>query len=151
MGFLDKMKAAKNFVTGGGAKVAIQVGEGKLGGTVPVRISAEISSADLSVSKVYVRARAEEIIKMTVIDQDDHGDKDKINENSETFDQTFDVTGPLNLEAGSRHEWTADIQIPASAEPTYRGRNARHVWRFQAGLDVKGNDPDSGWTEVTLR
>jgi hypothetical protein len=28
--------------------------------------------------------------------------------------------------------------------------NAAHTWRIMAGLEVKGNDPDSGWTTITV-
>jgi len=32
----------------------------------------------------------------------------------------------------------------------YLGLNAGHSWRIIAGLEVKGNDPDSGWTAIPV-
>ncbi len=151
MGLLDKLKSANNLVTGGGAKVQIEVGQGALGQPIPVTVRAQVSSAPLNVSKVYVLVRGHEKIQMTVRDQDDPGDRDRINEGWESFRQEFPISGPLELEAESQHEWTGEITLPPTCQPTYEGRNAKHVWQFQGALDVRGNDPDSGWVDVHLR
>jgi hypothetical protein len=151
MGFLDKLKSAKNMVTGGGAKVQLEIGQATLGGEVSVVVRAQVAGAPMNASRVYVIARAQERIKMTVRDQDDPGDRDRINENYESFRQEFQVTGPVEMEADSQHEWQGQFQLPANSQPSYQGRNAVHVWEFQAGLDVKGNDPDSGWVEAQVR
>jgi hypothetical protein len=151
MGFLDKIKSAKNLVTGGGAKVQVQVdGDARRGQSISVTVRAQIAGGAMNVSKVYVRVRAVERIEMTVRDRDDPGDRDRVNEHWESFSQEFPVTGPLELEANSQHEWSAEIQLPSSAPATYLGRNANHVWEFQAALDVKGNDPDSGWQQINV-
>lgn len=152
MGFLDKVKAAKNFVTGGGAQLTVQIGQATAGAPIPVMVSAQVGGAPLSINQVYVRVRGEEIVQMTVRDRDGGGgDRDRINEQVETFDQTFPITGPLQLEANSTHQWQGQIQLPPNAAPTYAGHNARHVWTALAALDLRGNDPDSGWTEFYLR
>lgn len=151
MGILDKVKAAKNFVTGGGAELSVQIGQATPGAPIPVLVSAQVGGAPISVNQVYVRVRAEEIVQMTVRDRDDPGDRDRVNERVETFDQVFPITGPLQLEANTQHQWQGQVQLPANAAPTYMGRNARHVWSALGALDVRGNDPDSGWTEFYLR
>jgi hypothetical protein len=151
MGLFDKVKAAKNFVTGGGAQLSVQIGQAVPGAPVPVMVSAQVGSAPLSVNQVYVRVRGEEIIQMTVRDRDDPGDRDRINERTETFDQTFQITGPLQLEANSQAQWQGQFQLPPNAAPSYIGRNARHVWSVMAALDIRGNDPDSGWVEFHMR
>lgn len=151
MGLWDKVKSAKNFITGGGATVTLQVGQAQLGAPIPVLVQASVADAPLSVARVYIIARAEESIRMTVRDRDDPGDRDRVSENNDTFRQEFPITGPLQLEANSQHEWQGQIQLPESCQPTYVGHHANHTWKFQAGLDVKGNDPDSGWIEVHIR
>jgi len=151
MGLLDKLKAAKNFVSGGGAKLALEVGgQVELGAPVPVRVNAQIS-ASMSPQQVYVRVRAQEVVNMTVRDQDDHGDRDRVNQSVTTFDQTFPITGPLELAEGEQHTWEGQFELPPSCQPSYLGKNCRHVWSIQAGLDVRGNDPDSGWTDMIVR
>lgn len=148
MGFLDKIKNAKNFVTGGGAKVQIQLGsEATRGQTIPVMVRAQVAGAPLKVAKVYLLVRARESVEMTVREG---GEKHQINESNESFRQEFVVTGPVDLDAESQHEWNAEIQLPTNAQGTYRGHHSNHVWEFQAALDVKGNDPDSGWQELSV-
>jgi hypothetical protein len=151
MGFFDKVKAAKNFVTGGGAEVQVQVGQAGLGVPIQVMVSAQVGGSPLSVNQIYIKVRGEEQVQMTVRDRDTPGDRDRINERVETFEQVFPITGPLQLEANSQHQWQGQFQLPPDALPTYMGRNARHTWSVLAALDVRGNDPDSGWTDFYLR
>ena len=148
MGFLDKIKSAKNMMTGGGAKVQIQIpGDACRGQAVPVMVRAQVAGAPLKVTKVYIKVRARENVNFTL---NNKGEKIHIDEDHETFTQEFAVTGPLELEAESQHEWPAEIQLPVSSQASYRGHNSNHVWEFQAALDVKGNDPDSGWQELPV-
>jgi len=151
MGLMDKLKSAKNFVTGGGAKVQLVVGPGALGQPISVTVRAQVAGAPLNVTKVYVLVRGHERVKLTVRDRDDPGDRDRVDEGWESFRQEFPLTGPLELAAESEHEWVGEITIPPTCQPSYEGRNATHTWQFQAGLDVRGNDPDSGWVDVHLR
>lgn len=148
MGFLDKIKSAKNLVTGGGAKVQIQLPPNAARGqTLSVLVRAQVASAPLKVSKVYIKVRSRENVDFTL---NHKGDKIRVEEEHDTFEQEFVVTGPLQLDAESQHEWPAEIQLPISSQATYRGHNSNHVWEFQAALDVTGNDPDSGWQELPV-
>lgn len=151
MGFFDKVKAAKNFVTGGGAEVQVQVGQAGLGVPIQVMVSAQVGGSPLSVNQIYIKVRGEEQVQMTVRDRDTPGDRDRINERVETFEQVFPITGPLQLEANSQAQWQGQFQLPPNAAPSYIGRNARHVWSVMAALDIRGNDPDSGWVEFHMR
>ncbi len=151
MGFLDKLKSVKNFVTGGGAKVSVQIGQPALGQPIPVLVRAQVDSAPINAAKVYVAIRAVESIHMVVRDQDTPGDKDRVQTSDTTFSQEFVIAGPQQLAAGSSHEWQGQIMIPPGVQPTYQGKNAKHEWSVLAALDVTGNDPDSGWIEFVLR
>ncbi|MBI5935528.1 MAG: hypothetical protein HY867_17640 [Chloroflexi bacterium] len=62
---------------------------------------------------------------------------------SNTFDQEFTIAQTLN--AKGEYEWEGQVEFPKDVLPTYHGRNATHEIRILAGLDTKGNDPDSGW------
>ena len=151
MGFLDKIKSAKNFVTGGGAEIELEVGQGELGGSLPVTMRVKVGGAALDVQRAYIVIRAVESIRMTVRDRDDPGDRDRINEHAETFKQEVDVFGAMQLEAGSEHHWPFELTLPPDAQPSYYGHHAQHEWQLMAALDIRGNDPDSGWVAVHVR
>ena len=59
MGLMDKLKAAKNAVTGGAASVSLEIGEAKRGEVVNMKITA-VAKANLSAKKVYILVRAVE-------------------------------------------------------------------------------------------
>jgi hypothetical protein len=152
MGFFDKIKGLKNMVTGGGAKVTLQVGQVQVGTPIPVMVRAQIESGAISATKVYVALRGLETVDLIHRDHDGgQGDRDRVHETMVTFSQEFPITGPVELPAGSQHEWQGQIVIPADAPPTYNGKNAKHEWAIMAALDVTGNDPDSGWITIQVR
>jgi hypothetical protein len=151
MGFMDKLKSMKNYVTGGGAKVSLQIGNAARGVPIPVLVRAEIEGAPINATKIYVAARAVETVNLVHRDRDGgFGDKDRVHEAETTFSQEFVIMGPVQLAPNSRHEWQGQIMLPYEAQPTYRGKHAKHEWSFLAALDVAGNDPDSGWVEVHI-
>jgi hypothetical protein len=149
MGFLDKLKSVKNMVTGGGAKVTVQLGQVQLGVPIPVIVRAQIEGGAISPSKVYVAVRAVETTKLQ--HRTDEGKREDVEDTETTFSQEFPITGPLQLAPNSMHEWQGQIVLPTSVQPTYHGRHAKHEWSVLAALDVTGNDPDSGWIEFHVR
>jgi hypothetical protein len=149
MGFLDKLKSVKNMVTGGGAKVSLQIGQVQLGVPIPVVVRAQVESGALGVSKVYVAVRAVETVKIE--HRSDGGSRETIEDTETTFSQEFPITGPLQLPGNSMQEWQGQIMLPTNVQPTYHGKHAKHEWSVLAALDVTGNDPDSGWIEFHVR
>ena len=61
------------------------------------------------------------------------------------------VSGAQTLEAGKTYDWEAEVNIPGGMPGTFHGQLTRNVWEVRAGLDVKGNDPDSGWVEIQVK
>lgn len=162
MGFMDKLKGMKNMVTGGAAKVYLEAPDAQLIDPFTVTIRANIDDAELEIDGVYLIIRAEEEVRIeasSVRDRireavegwNDDGILDTITEEEETFEQRFQVAGPQTLAANDACEWTIEVDLPDGAMPTFRGRNCQHTWRFFAGLDARGNDPDSGWVEIPVR
>ena len=145
MGFFDKLKSMKNAITGGSAKVQLSIDgdDLELGKPFAVHITAE-AKADVKATAVYILVRSTESTHAT----DDNGriSKEVVGE-MEVYNHRFDVEGPQELKAGETYEWTAEICLPddGDARATYDGEIMNHDWEVQAGLDVKGNDPDSGW------
>ena len=151
MGIFDKLKSVKNFVTGGGAEVHAQLPDVLVRGeSATVSIRAEIKDASMDVSSVYINVRASETIDMVVEDNDDYHDLDRIYENNETFSDKFSLNIDQTLDAGQEYEWEIEIIIPEDARASYSGVYASNDWEIEAGIDVKGNDPDSGWIEIQV-
>ena len=154
MGFLDKLKSIGRGITGGGASVQLRVGGGAvLGQAFPVVVTAQIEGAPIKAAKIYVAARAVETIDLVHRDRDSASgnDRDRVHVTENTFSQEYVIQGPVELAANSQHEWRGEIVLPTSAPPSYRGRHAKHEWSLLAAIDVTGNDPDSGWTEIQVR
>lgn len=153
MGLFSKLADA---VTGGWIKVHLQWSEPVLGQPIQVRVNADSLKSDKAIDGVYVQITAEEKVKVPEVHVAETVDgvlKEKIQEVSHTaitFDQKFPIAGPQSLAFGQSYEWSGTVTIPADARPTYLGLNASHAWRIMAGLEVKGNDPDSGWTTITV-
>lgn len=154
MGLFDKLKAAAKYVTGGGAKVSVEALEPSLDRPFKVRVGAVVSEAELSIDRVYLNIRAEEEVRLPKPRNREQSESE-LNENDfreeqQTFRQEFPVSGAETLSAGGEYSWEAEISLPSGLNGTYIGRNAWHRWYIQAGLDAKGNDPDSGWVEIKL-
>lgn len=158
MGFFDKIKSAKNYLTGGGAKVYVEVTDPSFEEPFNVHIRAVISDSDLKINRVYLKVRAVEdvtipnveVTEIEVDDQEVNSERRDISRSTETFQREFNVSGSETLSAGQEYEWDTEVELPDNASGSYYGYNAKHRWLFQAGLDAAGNDPDSGWIEVEI-
>ena len=60
------------------------------------------------------------------------------------------VHGADDLKANTSYDWEAQLELPSESNGTYHGHNARHEWEIFAGLDMSGNDPDSGWVAFNV-
>ncbi len=152
MGFFDKLKSAASAVTGGSAKVTAQVEGAPARGenaTVTIRATA---SADCKVDNVYLLVRCRE--EADVRDTDFDGGKverETVRGRKTAWKTKLQVAGACQLSDGQSETWTASVSIPSDGLPTVRGQMVRVVWECQAGLDMFGNDPDSGWIKFTVR
>jgi len=154
MGLWDKIKQAKNFVTGGGADVSItfESMEVPVGGSMKIKVTALVKDAPLKMDKAYVKIRARETVQAKDRDHNNGRSTTETVRNSvDTWKHEMPISGGQQLEANQSYEWEAEIQIPNGNNPTYRGRNAWHEYEVFAGLDVPGNDPDSGWQQITVK
>ena len=153
MGLWDKIKSVKNMVTGRGAQVFVTVDEEPaMGEPFKVYIKAIIKDADLKIDKVYLNIKAEE--RVTVYDVDvfrnDEVYTEEVTNITETYRSEDVVSGPETLEANKEYNWEFEVVLSDDLSSTYHGENAIHEWKFFAGLDAFGNDPDSGWITVDI-
>ena len=156
MGIFDKIKAVKNMVTGGGAKVWIEVSEPALEEPFSVTVKTLIDDADLAVNRVYLKIKSvEEVVVRDVEVAVESGDEIRserrdISQSTNLFQTEINVAGADTLQAEQEYSWQVEVSLPESALPTFEGHNANHTWYILGALDARGNDPDSGWKEVEL-
>lgn len=62
-----------------------------------------------------------------------------------TFEARVAIAPGLSLAPGEERKFQGTFRLPASVQPSYQGKYARHSWRLRARLDVLGVDPDTGW------
>ena len=146
MSFMDKLKNAVSSITGGGAKVSVTVDKPSREVPFTVKVKATVADQDLPISRVYVKLSGlEKVVVHNVRDGDFTHD---VTDSNNTFEQEFNIAEAQTLKAKQEYEWEAQVEFPKNAPPSYQGRNATHELRVLAGLDAKGNDPDSGWIVV---
>jgi hypothetical protein len=156
MGFMDKLKSFKNSITGGGATVRIEAENARIGQPFLIKIHADIDDADMSIDNVYLKVRArEQITARNVEVAYRSGDgysshREDVRQSNTTFQQTATITGAATLEANSNNEWVYEFTIPQGNGPSFNGQQAEHMWEIYAGLDVRGNDPDSNWQTIQV-
>ena len=156
MGFLDKLKSAAKFVTGGGAKVSLEVIDPAMDRPFTVKVHATVDDAELKIDHVYLHIRAEERITLPKDNiKDEPGEQNDIQaheltETVQTFKQELKVSGADTLAAGGEFDWEVQVTLPSGLNGSYYGRNALHRYYALAGLDARGNDPDSGWVEFRV-
>jgi len=154
MGFFDKMKAMKNAVTGGAAKVYIESEEVSYTDSFKITVQAKIGDTNIKASNVYVTIEGNEEIEVPDVDviYDDEGDSYRKREivyaSHRTLDLKFEIAEEQVLEANQTYQWEVDIELPENAPSIFKGRYAEHTYRAMAGIDCFGNDPDSGWIEL---
>ena len=67
-----------------------------------------------------------------------------------SYENKIQISGALELKEGQSYDFQGQIELPQNVNPTLRGSLINHVWEVQAGLDMPGNDPDSGWTAIDV-
>ena len=135
MGFF---KDLKNKVTGGGATVRVTVPSAQRGRATPVQVQAT-AKANGKVSAVYVLIRATETSQFKT------DDGNKVSGSKVSYETRVSIAGASEIQEGQTYNYEGVIELPTNSNPSLRGSIIDHIWEIQAGLDMPGNDPDSGW------
>lgn len=152
MGLFDKLKAVKNTLTGGAAKVFVEAKNATLREPFEVTIRAIPQGVDVKYDRVYLKIEGQERISINGYKQSGSDNATiNVHESKTTMSLEFDVVPAGELKNGETGEWKVMITLPDSATPEYRGTHATHSYFLWAGLDCFGNDPDSGWQEITVQ
>lgn len=154
MGIFDKVKSFTKKLTGGSAKVFVEADPIKFGEPFEVRIKAIIQDEPINIDRVYLNVVGLEEVQVADVDthQNSSGKArsrvEHVHRTFETYVNELNVTGQMNLVASMTYDWKIEVTIPETAPPIYLGKFARHTYSVRAGLDMAGNDPDSGWVEL---
>jgi hypothetical protein len=152
MGLFSKLK---NSLTGGWAKVFVDCPGGLKCEEIPVNIRVVVGDNAIDVDRVYLKVRSREDINIPnyrVRDKDTAGDVDYHNVRAmeTTYENEVTVAGAQSMDANGEYSFEGSFAVPENTSGTYLGKYARHVWEIFVGLDMKGNDPDSGWQEINI-
>lgn len=134
-----------NFITGGAAKVQIQlptIGFQSMPIAIKINVTAE---AEFECKNVFLDVQGSEHVQFRP-----QGAQQDVSSTSSTFSQQFQIAPGFKLAKGESKELTGVITLPREAQPTYHGKHSKHTWTVQARLEAKGNDPDSGWKELRI-
>ncbi len=153
MGFFSKLADA---MTGGWVKVHLQWSDPVLGKPIQVRVNADTVKSDKDIDGVYVQVVAEE--KVTIprvhVAETVNGVVQERSRTSPTppspSTRSFRSAGRSRSRRARATSGPGSSPSRADARPTFLGLNSGHTWRIMAGLEVKGNDPDSGWSTITM-
>lgn len=148
MGFFSNLK---NAVTGGAASVQLVMpSSARRGDTIALQVTATAKSS-AKVNAVYVLVRAREHAQLR--DTDYQGGKsttETVHGWRTSFEQRVTIAGPLQLQEGQTMQWEGSFSFPTSVQASFQGQMIDHTWELQAGLDMTGNDPDSGWLPLVV-
>jgi hypothetical protein len=139
MGFF---KDLKNKVTGGAATVRVNVPSARRGQAVPVQVQAT-AKASGKVSAVYLLVRATESAEFKQ-------NNEKVSSSKLSYENRITIAGAQDIKEGETYSWEGVLELPTNSNPTLRGSIIEHTWEIQAGLDMPGNDPDSGWQTIDV-
>lgn len=147
MGFFSNLK---NAVTGGAAEVQVQCQAVQRGTPAMVQIFAQAKAAG-NVNGVYLLVRAVE--RCEVRDRDWEGGQshtETVRGHRVSWEHRIPVSGAFQMQEGQQMQWQAQLQLPHDVGPSLQGHMISHTWEIQAGLDMTGNDPDSGWVTIQV-
>jgi sporulation-control protein spo0M len=147
MGLFDKLKGAVNAVTGGAAKVSIQVDGSVIfpGEPVKVFISATSTGAEIKSAGIYVDVKAAEEVSFK-----DDQTKAQVTRSHTSIEQTFQIAPAFVLAAGESKQFEGSFTLPGMVSPTFIGAIASHKCYLRGRMEAFGNDPDSGFQPVKV-
>ena len=105
-----------------------------------------VKDADLKMDKAYIKIRSVETVKVKDTDAN-------VKKSVKIWEREVPLVdiGAQTLEANQSYTWEAEVEIPNDKSPTYMGTHAWHKYEVFVGLDVAGNDPDTGWHQFTVK
>lgn len=155
MGLFSKIK---NTLTGGWADVRCTAGPGRRGESLDVQVDVHVKADAIDVKDIYVQIECREVVDipnyhvpgMNRGDSMHNSNRVHVHERNTLWTHKLSAGQGLTLEGGSQNSYQVRFDLPSQWPASWSGRYCRLEWAVLAGLDMKGNDPDSGWQVVTV-
>lgn len=147
MGLLSNLKSN---LTGDWATVAVHLSPARPGQPAQVAVDVTVKEKPIQVEGVVAKISCSEVVDIPGFRAAGAPNPVDVTTNESLFGHEVRLAGPQELAAGSQQRFTGQLALPAHVPASMRGRNARIEWRVLGAVEMKGNDPDSGWQEVTV-
>lgn len=149
MGFLDKLKSIKNYITGGGAELFIKMDESYLRQAFKVSLEIQVKDVDINADQIYLEFKNVESVEVDVKVRD-YSNEHSLGNRSKTVSKKHTIVEEkivldenVLLEFGESYLYEKEVTLPMEGLPTYIGKNCEIYWTVQAYIEKKGNDPNS--------
>lgn len=151
MGFFDKIKGAVKAVTGGAAKVTMEVQPetASPGSTVGVKLEVTSTGGEVKSAGMFIDLRGTENLRVKK-----NASQQLTNDlvlSKSTFNQEFQIAPEFVLGADETKLFEGTFEIPADIQPSYSGVYSTHTWEIRGRMEARGNDPDTGFQLYSIR
>jgi len=146
MGFFDSLKKAKNFLTGGGAKLKIvQLDQPQLRQPFKVEVVISMEDSDIEADKIYLQIKNIEQLKMKIYRTDELGERRQKEERKQNvlYENKYILEQNVTLAALEEYRYVVELNIPPECFPAFQGIDAKYTWSMQAIIEKSGNNPES--------
>ena len=155
MSFLSTIINIKNLVTGGSAKVRLEIGAVKQSQPFKIMMQVAVAEETLKIEGAYLLIQGIEDISVPHRDLSNRNEKGTVKEemirsHTVTSEQKIEISDDLELDANEKYIWNAVAELAPRNQPAYVGKYCKHYYRIKAYIDCYGNDPDSGWINLNI-
>jgi hypothetical protein len=154
MGLMDKLKGAVKAVTGGAAKVTIEVPHAIVMAGMPAkcRVTAVSTGAELKSGGCFLDVTASETVQLNGVTPTGYRGAEPAQkvpvdarDSQTTFQQSFQIAPAFVLAPNETKVFEGVFLLPGGIQPSFQGKIASHQWTVRGRIEAFGNDPDSGY------
>jgi len=143
MAFLQKLVKS---VTGSWADVSLQAARMTPGLTRNFEVNVAVTDEAIEFSRIVAVVRCTETARVSVSNTDDNSfGNDTETDSATVSEETITLRGPGTFKAGHRETFSFPVTIPREGPFSFNGRYVDLEWKCKVSIDMRGNDPDSGW------
>ncbi len=146
MGIWDKIKSAKNYLTGGGINLELINPEiCYLRKPFNVVLYIKVEDRDIEVDSIYIQVKQEEIVRVPVKSKNMNGHKTKRTEHKThlLYERKILIEQDVILDAQEEYDFEVEIELPPDAFPAFIGKYTELVWTMKGVVEKPGTNPKS--------
>lgn len=133
-------------VTGSWADLSLQVSRMTPGLPQNFEVSIDVADQPIEFSRIIAVVRCTETARVNVSNSDDNSFGNGTETDSATVsEETIVLRGAGNFRAGHRETYRFEVRVPHEGPFSFKGNFVELEWKCKVSIDMRGNDPDSGW------